>query len=294
MAKDQSIESPNEFFLNKANKCLKKKLGTFWYSALGLVIVVFLGWAFFGFPGSRFIKVFWYEVTNPIPQARSGYFTVGIVVIRGDTQGEIHKTIARSLSDFKDLGSIDIMTIPRVIDPVHQIIKTQDSLGNVQANQYLIESGADILVWGDVLEGGSARLQLVYGNGTNYKSEHYQLNTSFELPELLVTDLKTVLATMILTKYASMIEDGNYAADKLLILTEKLNALLARAPEYTENTLADLRFVLADALFTIGDEKGNNDALIQSIEESNKVLAVFSKEQYLQKWIRTQNVMLPV
>jgi tetratricopeptide (TPR) repeat protein len=267
---------------------VRRTVGERWFMVLALPVGLVILWSILGFPGFASAKKWCDDRLRSIPHAQPGVFTVAVARFGGDEDDRLQQEIAQSLGDLKEIGREGVLRIPRTIAPSCLNVKTADSLGDAQAHEYLTESGADLLLWGNVAHDYSMRLHLVLVDNSESKIGYYPALTNYELPGNLRDNLKTVLATLVLERYTNARDAGDSALARLTEFANRLAALLGRSPGFHRDTLATLHFVLANARATVGSQKGDPTSLIQSIEAYNRVLGLWPREREPWNWALTQ------
>lgn len=216
---------------------------------------------------------------RPLPKADLKRFSVAVAQLENDKDGRYEQLIIEALQDLQD---IEILRFDRKISLNDS--RPQDAVrkGHEQARAYLKQSGADVLIWGDVLiaDGKASIPKLYWTPAKELKVERqtgrYNLEEDLNLPALFWADLAEVLRLVVVTAstefYAS---GGHFIADQLIPFTEKVRQLVNAASKqkaWSADTLAQVTTIFADSLSMLGLQGGKNEALEEAVAIYRKVL----------------------
>lgn len=86
-------------------------------------------------------------------------------------------------------------------------------------------------------------------------------------------------------------EEGHFVADRLHPFIERVRHLLEgdAAKNWTAEDIARTKVILANAVTTVGEQAGDNDALSEAIDLYNGGFTGFTRQQYPVDWATTQN-----
>lgn len=229
----------------------------------------------------------YFEFTHPIHRAAPGYFTVDIGILEKDSGGRVAHELAVGLVQLKELDGLRVVEFPRMISPADNDVRARDAAGHLKAWRYLHDYGADIFIWGEVLRAGTTRLHWTSaGHPTN---EIYWRQEDQVLPDLFVRDLKKVLYTLILTTYVNSDNRGHYSIPRLQQFTTKTQDLLAAHPSFPADSTVAMKFVVASALTTIGEQSGNMQSLAEASRTYQSILKILTRQHSPLDWAMTQN-----
>jgi tetratricopeptide (TPR) repeat protein len=154
------------------------------------------------------------------------------------------------------------------------------------------------LIWGSVVNlGGKSAMRLYWTpsrdvSGAKASEKYLPQTETLALPELFWSDLKQILGLLTQTRLAELTFDqpGQYVADKLAPLIAQVRALVeSKEGVWNPETLAGVRFSVAVALKTYGEQSGKNEPLAESSELYRKVLDDWTRERVPLQWATTQN-----
>jgi len=228
----------------------------------------------------------------PLPKAKPDVFTVAVARLEDDEKADMEMTIARDLRDLGKSNGIAVLEFPRVISD------EDPPAGHAKARKWLNESGAQILIWGRVLvvPGRPAVPQLYWTNseGSSERNEsgRYGLDENLRLPPVFQIDLSEILRLLVVTQSCAFhAEEGNFVADRLRPFIERVSHLLEgdAAKKWTAENIARTEVILGGALFTVGEQSGDNVALSEAIDLNKGALTGFTRQQYPLDWAQTQN-----
>jgi hypothetical protein len=164
-----------------------------------------------------------------------------------------------------------------------------------RARELLRRTGADVLLWGSVVQlGGKSAMRLYWttaGEVPGAKATEKYATETTALPALFWDDLKQVMGLLATTRLSSLATDsGRYVADKLAPMLEKVRLLLQNQKgNWNPETQAAVQFALAMAFEVKGSQSGDSDALAASIGLYRQVLVAWTRERVPLDWAMTQN-----
>jgi tetratricopeptide (TPR) repeat protein len=224
-----------------------------------------------------------------LPIADPKIFTVGIVRLQDDDKGQMEDDILDQLHEVKGVA-VEKYPRPPISD-------ADVKAGNATARGYLKESKAQVLLWGRVITVSGRSVPKIYwtvSEETNLSKEsgRYPLAEDLSLPPIFLSDLANVLKLLVATQGATIAtDDAHYVADQLGPFISRVQGLVqgARESEWSSDDLAKVRIVLASAMETFGEQKGNTQSIEDSIPVYKAVLQEWSREQDPVDWAMTQN-----
>src|SRR5262249_42420965 len=111
-------------------------------------------------------------------------------------------------------------------------------------------------------------------------------------PSVFQTDLSDILRLLVVTQSAAFNgEEGHFVADRLHPFIARVRHLLEgdAAKNWTPEDVARTKLVLGKALYTIGEQSGNNESLSKAISVYHEALGGFTQQQHPFDWAATQN-----
>jgi tetratricopeptide (TPR) repeat protein len=257
-----------------------------------LAAVLFVWWKWEDIvkrPGvERFIG--WFNKREVIPIAPAGHLTIAVAKLGDDKDDEHSKLLLDELGHFEGVKTV---AVPR-IDPD----KPDRKKAEEEAQGLLKQTGADVLIWGSVISLGSKSAMRLYWtpsrdvSGAKASEKYLPQTETLALPELFWSDLKQILGLLTQTRLAELTfeQPGQFVADKLAPLIAQVRALVeSKEGVWNPETLAGVRFSLATALETYGEQSGKNEPLAESSELYRKVLDENTRERVPLQWAATQN-----
>jgi tetratricopeptide (TPR) repeat protein len=232
-----------------------------------------------------------------IPQADPRRFSVAVARLDNDPSREHERLIIRLLSD---LDGVQIIHIDRTISAGSAIPEEGLRRGRMAAREYLRESNASVLIWGSVLTlGGQSRLDLNLTTTSGASAERRQYTPEaaqeFRLPQVFWSDLSQVLQLLILSTSARFEEvDGQSQAPELTLFISRVrNLLRSRSAQLRWNpeALNRTRLILADALWRLARETGDDRAYREAIALNEGALGRISRTSEPREWARFQSTL---
>ena len=231
----------------------------------------------------------------PLPKATPDVFTVAIARLEGDDEKtHIEPTLAQDLQELSAANGIAVLEFHRIL-PAHSAADVQAS--RAKAQKWLTQSGAQVLIWGEVLTANGKSVPQLYwttaaGSAPKKPSDRYVLGEDLRLPPVFQSDLSDILRLLVVTQSAAFSgEEGHFVADRLRPFIKRVRHLLEgdAAKSWTAEDIARTKLVFGDALSTVGDQAGDNDALGEAIGFDKSALEGFTRQQYPLDWATTQN-----
>ncbi len=268
-----------------------KRLGLWLWGAVGLGGVVA---AYFGSVATELLPaphdlvcLAEEQFRKPAPGTQ---FTILISNLAGDPEGQ-QTRLVRDV--FLNERGLDVRSTCRVV----RLNVTGGSLAAAKAaaseeGRALLEArNADLLIWGEVKKADrELNLWFLSSGSSTLGAPSYSLTEKLTLPENF-PDLGAQLQGVALAQVAPATEQaGTYLVGVLKPARSKIEQLLANPPpELDEEQKADLRFSLALAAQTIGEQAGENEPLEAAVDEYRAALEVRTRERVPLDWAMTQN-----
>jgi hypothetical protein len=197
----------------------------------------------------------------PLPKANPDLFTVALVRLDNDQKGpngkgEMEYIIVNDLEEIKGIGVLELSRPPIPYGD----LKGADRL----ASKYLTQSGAQILIWGNVISIPGKSVSKLHLTACNKECpgmvSRYALSDDLNLPPLFVTDLANVICLVVGTQSAAFSSESGHFTKELAPFIQRAKQLLATAgsPSWSAENLSEIR-VLADALTVSGDQRGSDE-----------------------------------
>ena len=192
--------------------------------------------------------------------------------------------------------SLQILHFDRTIELKGGDLEIEASKGHEAARRLLVDSGADVLLWGRVLreEDKQSRPRLfwtsahaaAHGKGTGLYAVQ-----QFELPAVFWTDLAQWLGLLVESQAAEFSElQGQYAARRLPPFIERTRKVLNfEALSWDADTRAKVRLLLAYGLQIYGEQTGIREPLEEAVTTLQETLKEYTHERVPLDWAMTQN-----
>jgi tetratricopeptide (TPR) repeat protein len=260
---------------------------------LGLAVTVWWKWDEIKTrPGVSWILSKW--TTPSLPKADPKQYSVAVALFENDPKKEHHQIVVTGLSSFP---GIQVLVFARTISPRGADAKAAVAAGHQKAREFLKESGAQALIWGEVLTRGSDSVPNLYWTlaeeGAAEKAGRYApADKELNLPEVFWSDLKDVLLLLAATQSTAFHQQtGRYIADQVRPFIEKVRSLLrgGGAHPIAGEQRATLLFLFAYALSGFGEQAGDSPALEEAITAYREALKEYTRERVPLDWAMTQN-----
>ena len=166
------------------------------------------------------------------------------------------------------------------------------SAANRKAQGYLSKHKGDLMIWGQVLPGPPVVIELRFTSpvhdGAGEKRFNY--DQKLRLEEGFGKELGSALAAIAAQQALPALDDSQYVADVLVPVAKKL-AILANnlPPSMGPNERGMLLYFYALAECTIGEQRGDSEALNRAIRAYRSSLIECTQENAPLDWARTQN-----
>ena len=223
----------------------------------------------------------------PLPKADSQRFVVALAHLEHDKNQEHERLIREVLKKFE---GVQLLQFDRTISLEGTEPEESEKKGHAQAQQYLKDSGAHVLMWGLVLSHdrqSAPRLYWTTEQESRRAKEPYQPE-NFKLPELFWNDLQEVLRLVVATQYSTFLaQQGRFTADQLTPFITKVRQLIRTRADRQDWSI--VQFILGNALSMLGEQIGTNTPLEEAVIAYQALLAVWTRERIPLDWAATQN-----
>ena len=218
--------------------------------------------------------------------------TILVARLEGDdaeTQSRTHH-VEDSLQDqFGD--AVDVFRLPDsiAVDQLGSLAERQ-SAAAAKGRALLQKRGGDVLVWGRA-EPHEKLVELgILAAGRETAPQRYALDGMLRLPEDFGKNLAPALAAAVATASAPAFDSGKYVADVLTPLAARLEGLISAPPAALRGgTWGTVLFFYATVESRIGEQSGNNAALVRGVSAYRKALQEQTRERALLDWAAIQN-----
>ena len=126
--------------------------------ALGGLAPLATFWIWLGAPGVTQLRAAATLIIHPVPQANADEFTVAVTQLENDVGGE---AVRRLIADLQELdiepAKLGLLAIPRILKISSPYPDEQIEHSTRKARSYLAESGAELIIWGQMLGKTDAR-----------------------------------------------------------------------------------------------------------------------------------------
>ena len=150
----------------------------------------------------------------PLPRADPKRFSIAVAHLEGDANSELEQILVDALSRFIDADqgsggpSLQVLHFDRTIELKGGDLEIEASKGHEAARRLLMESGADVLLWGKVLrEGNETRPRLFWTPArvtAHGKTTDLYAVRDFELPAVFWADLAQWLGLLVESQAAEL------------------------------------------------------------------------------------------
>jgi tetratricopeptide (TPR) repeat protein len=225
---------------------------------------------------------------DAIPTADPTRFSIGVAHLYGDQSGYPHEQLI--MEALREAQGIQVLRFDRLIEVQASQPEGGERAGHEQAQKYLSESGADVLVWGTVLSSGGQTVFKLYLTSNQAKAQGRFLPTAdLALPESFWTRAKTILAFLIVA-YQNQYNEGLSVANQLTSQMEKITSLLNSTDRNWEPEFRLLlRVHLAGSSAISAEQSGDNSGLENSRDLYQKLLSEVSRDSHPTLWAFLQN-----
>jgi tetratricopeptide (TPR) repeat protein len=268
------------------------------WSGLGIILACIGGWSQWArisrLPG---IEALVERVSEkPLPRAVPGKFNVAIAHLEGDDNHAMERAIRQSLHD--DFPGVVTLSFDRLIAFEHGNSDVDERLGHERARALLKESGADVLIWGTLLnQPGKESLPELYWTpsrdfANTLRAGRYQTTADLRLPIKLWQGLTDVVELLVATSEAEFTAyKGRFQTDKLVQFIERVRALLqsSESEHWNAVTRAQVQTLLGEALVIYGEQSGRSAPLLEALAAYREALKERTREKAPLDWAATQN-----
>jgi tetratricopeptide (TPR) repeat protein len=224
----------------------------------------------------------------PLPKTNPNVFTVAIVPLDNDAGGQIGHDIMEGLREVRGIGLVRFERPP--------ISDSDVSAGSARARQYLKESGAEVLIWGTVLDAGGSKVPKLYWTNASgiatKESGNYPFPADLSLPPALAKDLNELLKLLVLTQGTAFYrQEGHFIADQLAPFISRARQLLGggAGQVWSPADTAKIRLILADAQSTLGEQSGQRQPLLDAASNYQLILRSDLRSSAPLEWARVEN-----
>ena len=227
-----------------------------------------------------------------LSQAPGTHFTLFVADLENDLDGHQTRHVQHAL---ENMTGVKILRFGRSLsEPDHGLIDERHREAEKEGRRWLAEKNADLLIWGRAEPGGKVlRLRfLAREEGAALpQAANRELGTDLTLPVDFHSDLAVALHAVVLASLRPSSEsEGHFVADLLEPATRKTKRLLANAPVQLNGEMrTTILFWYAYSANTLGEQRGSNDWLGESIEAYRELLPLWTRERVPLDWAMTQN-----
>ena len=217
-------------------------------------------------------------------------FTILISNLAGDGDGSQTERVREI---FLGQRGLDVRSTCRVValDAIGGSVADAEAEVLVEGRALLEARNADLLIWGEVKKADhELSLWFLSGGSSTLGAPSYSLTEKVTLPEDFQADLGAQLEAGALAQIAPATEQaGTYLVGLLTPVRAKLEQLIANPlPGLSNEQKANLRFSLALAARTIGEQAGDNEPLEAAVRAYGELLKVRTRERVPLDWAMTQ------
>ncbi|AET88027.1 hypothetical protein BYI23_A001890 [Burkholderia sp. YI23] len=242
-------------------------------------------------------RVLNYVLQPNVPHAAADKYTVLVAMLEDDADGSQQEAILESL---REIPGVEALRLRRMIavDYERSVDKViQD--GTAAAQGYLKETGGNILLWGKIVtleKRGVPKLYWTVSDGIAppVSFGRYAAGSSNELPLVFWAHLSSVISLLVMNEEQQFdLVQSDEAASGLERLIPKIELLLDRnvphAPNWDTQTLSTVRLQLANALLTVGAQRGSLPKVYKAMQVYKDVLDKISKSEDPVMWSYVQS-----
>jgi tetratricopeptide (TPR) repeat protein len=261
-------------------------------------------------PAVQWIK----ETVSPI-RSSGRTFAVAVARLQGDPDRKEQRKLVTAVQDFSP--GVEVLELRRTISLASGNQDEAVRAGHEEARHELFRSGADALLWGEVLASGQLRLHWTIGPlPLSFEPDavewpkRYEFTEKLNLPPLFSHDLSNVLGTIIVAKADHLafstslsrfmaskgrhVPPPDYFADDLEEFLQRTEELLRSGRDRWKSAeRADIALAYADGSLAYGELAGDNTALTKAVDAYREVLELRTRDEAPIDWAGTQ-VMLGV
>ena len=237
----------------------------------------------------RWVQAVHHAVTRaPLPQAQ--VFSVALAYLEGDDNDDYREALSDALGDIPGIHRLKFDRRTQVTDAANADLAQAQA--SKQAKEWLHESGAHVLIWGQVMRvagGDHLRLHFVAKDAPNTSSLRLSGDQAIELPAVALGQLGAVVRAQVLAQIAPLAMDGNVQAKQL---QHQLTVVTPVVQDWADPaTRASLSLSLSDSWRIVGEMLGDRDALIQALDLARQALADTPRASAPLDWARAQGTL---
>jgi tetratricopeptide (TPR) repeat protein len=277
---------------------VKNTFGLRGFVAALIIVVLFLCW--WQWPTIRTLPgvgglLAWFT-RKRLKKADPKQFSVGIAMLEGDVDGAHRR---RLFAAMEGLQGVQVLPLDRTITREGNDLQAGVQAGHEQARRHLQKCGAHVLIWGTVLKhDGRTAPKLYWTASQELRSpapmrESYLIAEDLSLPELFWEDLAQVLQLVVAARAGEFTKlQGTFIADRLKPLIAQVRGLLDARPRprgWTNESIAEVRFLFAGALYIYGQQTGRYEPVEEAVAAYREALTERTRERVPLDWARTQN-----
>lgn len=223
----------------------------------------------------------------PLPKAKQ--FAIAIARLEEDTNDELRDLLVEGL---RGLPGVQVLRFNRATglrvasDPREEEFRIQR-----QAQGWLQESQADLILWGQVLPATAGKERMVRLFFTGRDTDHQETlrleaGQAIELPVAARAPLEAMVRTQVLARLDGF-SDSQPVARALRTEIDRLQAMVRDWPVGQSRFF--LHLALADAWQTVGNQMGEDASLKKAIKAYQEALAGAPRATEPVHWALTQN-----
>ena len=280
---DLADEEKNSPEVEKWREYASDLAASFTIELLKKAPVTFSARAFERRPGAR----------EALPKAQQGRFTVAIARLENDDRRHVESLIVDAL---RELRGVQILRFDRMISLEGAVPEESELRGHQKAHTYLDQSGANVLIWGTVLEhdGRTAPRLFWSTHFASRRSSELYIPRDFKLPQIFWEDLAEVLRVAVFSSAAVLFPfSGRYIADQLERFTTRLRHLLRARDEkgWSDLEYARMRALFGHALTLLAMQCGNYSRLDEAITALRGALQIIPQSSNPLEWATTADYL---
>jgi tetratricopeptide (TPR) repeat protein len=222
------------------------------------------------------------------PQITSQRFTILISTIdRDDSDHTYTRAVSRAFLKRNDIDRIQTCRVLRLSD----VGRDAEVSAAATARRWLLQRHADLLIAGELQQKDKAVSLWFFDRDPthDWKASTFHLDAN-----LLKEDFAEAASTQLLGVALSAVkpateENGKYIVIVLKPIAERLRHLLEATVSFTKNQRADLQYALGITLSEIGEQAGDNSALIGAVEAYRAALEEQTRDRVPLQWAMTQS-----
>ncbi|NGZ95678.1 MAG: hypothetical protein CV089_06030 [Nitrospira sp. WS110] len=226
---------------------------------------------------------------DSIPLANPDQFSIAVSHLQGDLEGTPHERLI--VEALNEVQGLEVLRFDRTIYLEDSHPQQGEKAGHERAQQYLRESGADVLVWGSVLSSGSKALLKLHWT-INAKqptgSGRYPPTENLDLPELFWGDLSTIL-WFIVSAHQEQYKQGSFVADQVTGHIMKIREILKdKGQTWKPEFRLALKRLLAVSACIVGEQTNKSQFFQEAIEVYRDILQEISvaSNSQLRAWVQ--------